>query len=132
MCITSTRETERGLLWHLFSGWGGLGVLGDGLMGSVYLWGFPGLLPLFLGGLPCNMVLLRRLVTCGGVLRSVGGSPRVLLGCIGFSWNVTCGSWAVLAGGWVLWCTFFLPVTTLIDYLISIQHKKWLHHTNSS
>ena len=36
-----------------------LGGLEDGLMGSVYLWGLPGLLPLFLGGLPtlpCDMV----------------------------------------------------------------------------
>ena len=45
-------------------------------MGSVYLWGLPGLLPLFLGGLPallCDMVLSCHLVACGGLLRLVGG-----------------------------------------------------------
>ena len=56
-------------------GW--LGALGDGLMGSVYFWGLPELLPLFLGGLPalpCDMILSCRLVACGGLLTSVGGS----------------------------------------------------------
>ena len=70
-------------MWHPFFWLGWLGALGDGLMGSVYIWRFAGLLPLFLGGLavlPCDMVLSCRPVACGGLHRSVGGRSGGALG----------------------------------------------------
>ena len=85
-------------------------------MGSVYLWGLPGLLPLFLGGLPtlpCDMVCHVALFICVGLLRPVGGGSG---GAFGGVW-ATVGMWSVVLGpsqleegGWVLWCTFFLSL----------------------
>ena len=82
-------------------------------------WGVyvPRFLPLFLGGLPalpCGMVLSCRLEAYGGLLRSVGGGEiwGCFWGCMGFSWPVFYGSWAISAGGWVLLCTFIFPVAT--------------------
>ena len=97
-------------------GW--LGGLGGRLMGSVYIWGLPGLFPLFLGGLPalpCDMVLSCRLVACGGLLRSVGEDLGVLLGMYGL--QLACRLWYL--GRRLRWRVgvmvhLFLPVTTLI------------------
>ena len=109
----------KGSILASFSGWGGLGALGDGLMGSVYLWGLPGLPPLFLGGLstlPCDMVLSCRLVACGGLLRQVGEGSG---GAFGDVW-ASVGMWSVVLGpsrleGGCYGAPFPLPATTLID-----------------
>ena len=84
-----------------FSGWGGLGALRDWLMGSVYLWGLSGLLPLFLGGLPtlpCDIVLSCRLVACGGLHGPVGEALEVLLGMYGL--QLACRLWLLGRLGW--------------------------------
>ena len=125
----------KGSIVASFSAWSGLGALGNGLMGSIYLWGLPRLLPLFLSGLPtlpCDIVLSCRLVACGGLHRPVRGGSR---GASGDVWASVGMSSVVLRPSWLeggcYGAPFSLPVTTLIDQLISVQHKKWLHHTNS-
>ena len=88
-------------------------------MGSVYLWGLPGLLALLLGGLPalpCDMGLSCRLVACSGLLRSVGGRSG---GAFGDVW-ASVGMSSVVLGpsrleGGCYGAPFFLPVTTLTD-----------------
>ena len=93
-------------------------ALGDRLAGCVCPWGFPGLLPLFLGGLPvlrCGMVCC----VASGLVVVARDQWMKVWRCICFCWPVICGSWAILSRGWVLWCTFSLPVTTLINYLIN-------------
>ena len=82
------------------SSWlGWLGVLGDGLMGSVYLQGLPGLLPLFLGGLPalpCDMVLSCCLVV--DYSDQWGEDLEVLLGMYGL--QLACRLWFLGHLGW--------------------------------
>ena len=68
-------QVERVCCGIFFSDWGGFGALRDGLTGCVCPWGFPGLLPMFLGGLP--------VLQCGMICRVVSGLVVDCSGSVG-------------------------------------------------
>ena len=88
-------------------------------MGSVYLWGLPGRLPLFLGGLPtlpCDMICHVALWLVLDRSGQWGEALGVLLGVYGL--QLACGLWFLGHLSWrmgVMVHLFSLPVTTLID-----------------
>ena len=86
-------------------------------MGSVYLWGLPGLLPLFLGGLPtlpCDMVCHVALWLVLDRSGQWGEALGVLLGVYGL--QLACGLWFLGHLGWrmgVMVHLFFSPCNHL-------------------